>query len=149
MLLTRYLQNLSIGRIILWCYFIWWVVSIIHHFDALQRIWVTSLGLMRHHRRGADFEHTVCGEFCVENGPVGGVSPVSCAILRLQLRSAGDRPPHTPSPRHVQGQLDLGPQKQFRFRSTRLKPNPPLRPRFIPRVLCLRLLHLCHLAPQH
>ena len=43
--LIRYLQNLSTGRIILWCYFIWWVVCIIHHFDASPRIWVTSLGL--------------------------------------------------------------------------------------------------------
>ncbi len=43
--IVRYLQNLSTGRIILWCYFIWWVVSIIHHFDASPRIWVTSLGL--------------------------------------------------------------------------------------------------------
>ncbi len=43
--LIRYLQNLSMGRIILWCYFIWWVVSITHHFDAAPRIWVTSLGL--------------------------------------------------------------------------------------------------------
>ncbi|HBJ83370.1 MAG TPA: hypothetical protein DDZ88_05750, partial [Verrucomicrobiales bacterium] len=33
------------GRIILWSYFIWWTVSIIHHFDASPRIWVTSLGL--------------------------------------------------------------------------------------------------------
>jgi hypothetical protein len=43
--LIHYLQNLSTGRIILWCYFIWWVVSIIHHFDSSPRIWVTSLGL--------------------------------------------------------------------------------------------------------
>ncbi|MDP1590430.1 MAG: hypothetical protein Q8M07_21940 [Prosthecobacter sp.] len=43
--LIRYLQNLSTGRIILWSYFIWWTVSIIHHFDASPRIWVTSLGL--------------------------------------------------------------------------------------------------------
>jgi hypothetical protein len=45
MSLIRYLQNLSTGRIILWCYFIWWSVCIIHHFDASPRIWVTSLGL--------------------------------------------------------------------------------------------------------
>jgi len=45
MSLIRYLQNLSTGRIVLWCYFIWWVVSIAHHFDASPRIWVTSLGL--------------------------------------------------------------------------------------------------------
>ncbi|MES2594160.1 MAG: hypothetical protein V4662_02435 [Verrucomicrobiota bacterium] len=43
--LFRYLQNLSTGRTILWCYFIWWTVSVIHHFDATPRIWLTSLGL--------------------------------------------------------------------------------------------------------
>ena len=45
MALIRYLQNLSTGRTILWCYFIWWTLSVIHHFDATPRIWVTSLGL--------------------------------------------------------------------------------------------------------
>lgn len=45
MVLFRYLQNLSTGRIILWCYFIWWAVSVVHHFDASPRIWLTSLGL--------------------------------------------------------------------------------------------------------
>ncbi len=43
--LIRYLQNLSTGRTILWCYFIWWAVSIIYHFDPKPRIWLTSLGL--------------------------------------------------------------------------------------------------------
>ncbi len=43
--LIRYLQNLSTGRTILWCYFIWWAVSIIHQFDLTPRIWLTSLGL--------------------------------------------------------------------------------------------------------
>ena len=45
MFLFRYLQNLSTGRIILWCYFIWWTLSVINHFDPTPRIWVTSLGL--------------------------------------------------------------------------------------------------------
>lgn len=45
MSLFRYLQSLSTGRTILWCYFIWWAVCIIHHFDATPRIWLTSLGL--------------------------------------------------------------------------------------------------------
>jgi hypothetical protein len=45
MALIRYLQNLSTGRTILWCYFIWWTLSVIHHFDATPRIWLTSLGL--------------------------------------------------------------------------------------------------------
>lgn len=43
--LLRYLRNLSTGRTILWCYFIWWMVSITCHFDPTPRIWLTSLGL--------------------------------------------------------------------------------------------------------
>lgn len=43
--LLRYLQGLSTGRTVLWCYFIWWCVSITCHFDASPRIWLTSLGL--------------------------------------------------------------------------------------------------------
>ena len=43
--LIRYLQNLSTGRTILWCYFLWWMVSIVYRFDATPRIWLTSLGL--------------------------------------------------------------------------------------------------------
>ncbi|MHB1080468.1 MAG: hypothetical protein ACYC67_13770 [Prosthecobacter sp.] len=43
--LIRYLQNLSTGRTILWCYFIWWALSIVNHFDSTPRIWLTSLGL--------------------------------------------------------------------------------------------------------
>lgn len=43
--LHRYLVQLSRGRIILWCYAIWYVVSVISHFDARPRIWLTSIGL--------------------------------------------------------------------------------------------------------
>lgn len=43
--LFRYLQNLSTGRTILWCYFIWWSLSVLNHFDPTPRIWLTSLGL--------------------------------------------------------------------------------------------------------
>lgn len=43
--LLRYLHHLPPSRTILWCYFIWWLVSIIHHFDPTPRIWLTSLGL--------------------------------------------------------------------------------------------------------
>ena len=45
MSLIRYLQNLSTGRTILWCYFIWWALSIVNHFDSTPRIWLTSVGL--------------------------------------------------------------------------------------------------------
>lgn len=44
-MLLRYLRELSTGRTILWCYFIWWAVSVWYHFDASPRIWLTSLGL--------------------------------------------------------------------------------------------------------
>lgn len=45
MRLMRYLQNLSTGRTVLWCYAIWWMVSVVNHFDPTPRLWLTSLGL--------------------------------------------------------------------------------------------------------
>ncbi|MDB6110483.1 MAG: hypothetical protein JWR69_2233 [Pedosphaera sp.] len=44
-MLTRYLSNLSKGRLILWCYFIWYVVVLVRYFDSSVRLWLTSLGL--------------------------------------------------------------------------------------------------------
>jgi hypothetical protein len=44
-MLIRYLTNLSAGRLILWCYFIWYVVVLVRYFDASARLWLTSLGL--------------------------------------------------------------------------------------------------------
>ena len=44
-MLTRYLANLSTGRLILWCYFIWYAVVLVRYFDASLRLWLTSLGL--------------------------------------------------------------------------------------------------------
>lgn len=41
----RYLSQLSTGRTILWCYAIWYVVNVVHHFDPTPRLWLTSLGL--------------------------------------------------------------------------------------------------------
>ena len=43
--LRRYLANLSTGRLILWCYFIWYVVVLVRYFDPSIRLWLTSLGL--------------------------------------------------------------------------------------------------------
>jgi hypothetical protein len=45
MMLIRYLANLSKGRLILWCYFIWYVVVLVRYFDPSLRLWLTSLGL--------------------------------------------------------------------------------------------------------
>ena len=43
--LTNYLRNLSSGRMILWCYLIWYLVVLVRYFDSSPRIWLTSLGL--------------------------------------------------------------------------------------------------------
>ena len=45
MKLIRYLSNLSKGRLILWCYFIWYLVVLVRYFDPSPRLWLTSLGL--------------------------------------------------------------------------------------------------------
>jgi len=43
--LIHYLSNLSKGRLILWCYFIWYLVVLVRYFDPSPRLWLTSLGL--------------------------------------------------------------------------------------------------------
>src|SRR5947207_9100358 len=43
--LIPYLSNLSKGRLILWCYFIWYLVVLVRYFDPSARLWLTSLGL--------------------------------------------------------------------------------------------------------
>ena len=44
-MLLRYLANLTKGRLILWCYFIWYLVVLVRYFDPSPRLWLTSLGL--------------------------------------------------------------------------------------------------------
>jgi hypothetical protein len=41
----NYLANLSRGRLILWCYLIWYLVVLVRYFDPSPRLWLTSLGL--------------------------------------------------------------------------------------------------------
>ena len=43
--LWRYLANLSAGRLVLWCYFIWWSVVLVRYFNPDPRLWLTSVGL--------------------------------------------------------------------------------------------------------
>jgi hypothetical protein len=43
--LRRYLAELSTGRLVLWCYFIWYLFILIRYFDSDHRIWLTSIGL--------------------------------------------------------------------------------------------------------
>ena len=44
-MILRYLANLSNGRLILWCYFIWYLVVLARYFDKSLLLWLTSLGL--------------------------------------------------------------------------------------------------------
>jgi hypothetical protein len=44
-MLLRYLRNLSNGRLILWCYLIWYGVVLARYFDPSPRLWLTSFGL--------------------------------------------------------------------------------------------------------
>lgn len=41
----RYLIALPLGKTILWCYLIWYLVVVAHHFDATSAIWLNSLGI--------------------------------------------------------------------------------------------------------
>lgn len=43
--LLRYLARLTTGRLILWCYLIWYLVVLVRYFDPSPRLWLTSLGL--------------------------------------------------------------------------------------------------------
>lgn len=43
--ITRYLSSLPNGKVVLWCYLIWWGSTVIHHFDPLPSIWLNSVGI--------------------------------------------------------------------------------------------------------
>lgn len=42
---TDYLASLPNGKIVLWCYLIWYLNTVIHHFDASPGLWLNSLGV--------------------------------------------------------------------------------------------------------
>ena len=44
-MLLRYLAKLNTGRLILWCYFIWYLVVLVRYFESSLQLWLTSLGL--------------------------------------------------------------------------------------------------------
>jgi hypothetical protein len=41
----RYLSELSPGKIALWCYLIWYLVTVVAHFDPSPELWLSSLGI--------------------------------------------------------------------------------------------------------
>ncbi|HTC54484.1 MAG TPA: hypothetical protein VK700_21280 [Steroidobacteraceae bacterium] len=40
-----YMSELAPGKIVLWCYFIWYLVTVAAHFDASPGLWLSSLGI--------------------------------------------------------------------------------------------------------
>lgn len=41
----RYFAALSPGKIVLWCFLIWYVSTVIQHFDPTPGIWLNALGI--------------------------------------------------------------------------------------------------------
>ena len=42
---VAYLASLSRGRLVLWCYLLWYLVFAVLYFDPNPRLWLTSLGI--------------------------------------------------------------------------------------------------------
>lgn len=43
--LRNYLAQLSTGKTVLWCYLIWYLVTVARYFDPAPAIWLNSLGI--------------------------------------------------------------------------------------------------------
>jgi len=41
----KYFSELTPGKVTLWCYLIWYLVTVAAHFDPSPRIWLSSLGI--------------------------------------------------------------------------------------------------------
>ena|ERR1700722_4252401 len=41
----KYLSQLTPGKVALWCYLIWYLVTVVAHFDPSPGIWLSSLGI--------------------------------------------------------------------------------------------------------
>lgn len=41
----RYLARLSAGKTALWCFLLWYLATVIHHFDPAPFIWLNALGI--------------------------------------------------------------------------------------------------------
>ena len=41
----RYFATLPAGKVVLWCFLIWYLSTVIHHFDGTPGIWLNALGI--------------------------------------------------------------------------------------------------------
>jgi hypothetical protein len=42
---VRYFGEIKLGRMVLWCYLIWYFVTLYYHFDASPKLWINSVGI--------------------------------------------------------------------------------------------------------
>lgn len=45
LLILRYFSQLRLGKAVLWCYLLWYVVVLFFYFDPAPRIWLNSAGI--------------------------------------------------------------------------------------------------------
>jgi hypothetical protein len=43
--MLNYFSRLTLGKTALWCYLIWYVITVVNHFDASPSIWLNSIGI--------------------------------------------------------------------------------------------------------
>jgi hypothetical protein len=43
--LIQYLYDIKLGKVVLWCYLIWYVVVVYFYFDPSPKIWSNALGI--------------------------------------------------------------------------------------------------------
>jgi hypothetical protein len=41
----NYFVLIKPGKMVLWCYLIWYSVTVLHHFDPSPKIWINALGI--------------------------------------------------------------------------------------------------------
>lgn len=41
----KYFANLNTGRLVLWCYFVWYAFFTLRYFEWSRQVWLTSLGI--------------------------------------------------------------------------------------------------------
>ena len=44
-LIYLYFVNIKPGRLVLWCYLIWYFVTVFYHFDPSPKLWINSIGI--------------------------------------------------------------------------------------------------------
>ena len=44
-MILNYFKNLKAGKTVLWCYLIWYVITVFNYFDTNLGLWINSLGI--------------------------------------------------------------------------------------------------------